>query len=184
MAGSGQIAQYGAQITLNKLCGLEMPFIGTAQPTTWIPGQYWVNTTTTPPVIYGSSDGVTWNPAMGQRYLALLTLSPAGVTTVAGLVGNEVNTAGYARAPVTFSPASAAYPSVTFNSALVTWGPFTADMLQPALYVALVSSASGTTGSFLYWWTLPEPVQAPASQPIQIPTGGLIPGTGLILDQA
>lgn len=156
MAGSGQIAQVGAQITLNVLCG-----------------------------------NAALNDAFSLgdvRYLTLLTASPAEATTASELI--EVtgvgSTPAYTRTLVTFSAASAAYPSVVFNSALVTWGPYIQDMLVPAQWVALVDTgpAAGTSGNFLYWWYTPSPIQAPGGQPIQIPTGGLIPGSGLILDQA
>jgi hypothetical protein len=208
LSSSGQIAQTGAQITLNKLCGLEVPYVGTSQTAflaAWVPGQYWVNTNFTPPQIYGTPDGVTTPTAVAaagsNRFLALLTINPGGVpatltvpatppvTTVAGLT--EVTTAGYARAPVQFEPASAAYPSVTYNTNLATFcaSPtyvFTTQMLIPAQWVALVTSASGSTGSLLYWWELPEPILAPAQQPVQVPIGNLIPGNGLglTLDQA
>lgn len=188
MAGSGQISQYGGQLTLNKLCGKDTPIIGgteAAASAAWVPGLVWVDTSSGV-VAKGSSTGVvgTWAASTGNRYLALLTISPASAITVADVAACELTTAGYARAAVTFTAASAAYPSVTFNNGLVTWGPFSADMAQAVRWIALVSSSSGTGGSFLYWWTLPEAVQAPASQPIQIPTGGLIPGSGLTLDQA
>jgi hypothetical protein len=96
----------------------------------------------------------------------------------------EVATAGYARAAVTFAPASASYPSSTFNTNLATFPPMPTQMLIPAQWVAMVTSASGTTGSLLYWWALPEPVLAPAQQPVQVPIGNLDPGLGLCIVQA
>jgi hypothetical protein len=83
-------------------------------------------------------------------YLALLTTVPTDATTVATMV--EVSTAGYARQAVTWS-APTGDPAQTKNSGLLTFGPFSAD--PPNIpYAALVSSASGTTGDFIYWWTL------------------------------
>jgi hypothetical protein len=185
---SGQITQVGGQISLNKITGLEVPYVGTSQTAYlagWVAGQYWVNTNFTPPQIWGTPDGVI-TPAQvaatgSNRWLTLLTATPASAVLVSDLV--EVSLSDYARAPVTFAAASAAYPSVSYNPAVVTWGPFAETMPTPAQWVALVSSASGTGGSLLFWWTLPEPVQAPPGQPVQIPVGNLTPGAGLILDQ-
>jgi hypothetical protein len=71
------ITEVGAQITLNKLCGLEVPHIGTTPPAAWVPGMYWVNSSTSPPVVEGSTDGATWLPLSGLRYFALLPPAPA-----------------------------------------------------------------------------------------------------------
>lgn len=114
----------------------------------------------------------------GTLFVALLTSDPA--TSAAGgnpavLISDlvEVTTSGYARAAVNFTTASAALPSQATNTATVTWGPFTGDMLLPAAWAALVTSSSGTSGTLLFTWTLDTAEQASSSQEIQIATGEL-----------
>lgn len=81
-------------------------------------------------------------------YIALLSAAPTDTSTLATMT--EISTSGYARQSVTWSAPSAAE---THNTALITYGPFTAD--PPNItHAALVSSSSGTTGDFLYWWAL------------------------------
>jgi hypothetical protein len=83
-------------------------------------------------------------------YLALLTAAPTDATTLATMT--EVTTAGYSRQSVAWS-APSGDPRVSSNSATVTFGPVSAD--PPNItHVALVSAASGTTGDFIYFWTL------------------------------
>lgn len=111
-------------------------------------------------------------------YGALLTSDPstsgAGGTQAVNITDLvEVTTAGYSRASIIFTAASAALPSVSSNTTTITWGPFTGDMLLPAQWLALVTSASGTSGTLLYLWTLDTPEQASASQQIQIATSSL-----------
>lgn len=83
-------------------------------------------------------------------YLALLTAAPNDQTTLATM--SEVTTAGYARQACAWT-APTGDPRVSSNNAAVTFGPFTAD--PPNItHVALVSAASGTTGDFIFYWTL------------------------------
>lgn len=102
-------------------------------------------------------------------YLALLTSTPTDATTIAGLA--EITTAGYARQAVTWS-APAGDPSLTQNSAPVVFGPFSADPPN-VTHVALVSSASGTTGDFLAFWALDTAKDAATGESIQFNTGAL-----------
>jgi hypothetical protein len=84
-----------------------------------------------------------------NTYLALLTAAGTDANTIAQLT--EVATSGYARQQVTWS-APTGDPSVTSNTAVLTFGPFTAD--PPSVgFLGLVSSASGTSGDFIYRWT-------------------------------
>lgn len=83
-------------------------------------------------------------------YLALLTSAPTDATTLATM--SEVTTAGYARQSVTWS-APSGDPSETHNTNTITFGAFTADPPN-VTHCALVSAASGTTGDFIYYWTL------------------------------
>lgn len=72
------------------------------------------------------------SPPAGPTYLALSTAAPAGVLnsnelTMAGASINECPTSsGYARQNYGPVPATLASPSLIYNSAQITWGPFTA----------------------------------------------------------
>lgn len=82
-------------------------------------------------------------------YLALLTAAPTDTTTLATMT--EVTTAGYSRQSVTWSDPGTT--ETTSNSNAITFGPFTADPPN-VTHCALVSAASGTTGDFIWWWSL------------------------------
>lgn len=82
-------------------------------------------------------------------YLALLTTLPTDATTLATMV--EMTTAGYARLAVTWG-APTGDPATTSNTNTLNFGPFSADPPNVP-YGALVSSASGTTGDFIYLFT-------------------------------
>lgn len=165
----GQIAQHGAQETVNVLVGNAVPIVQGTAPAVWVPGQYWVNSSAFYTVYeYNSS---AWVPASGNRYLALLTADPTALPAVNITDLSEVTTPGYARAQMNFSPASAAYPSTSTDTGTISWGPMTADMLVPALFVAMVTVATGTTGLYLFSWQLPAPQQVNTSQYVQIATG-------------
>jgi hypothetical protein len=102
-------------------------------------------------------------------YLALLTAAPGDATTIAALA--EITTAGYARQAVTWG-APTGDPAVTANSAPVVFGPFSADPPN-VTHCALVSSASGTTGDHLGFWTLDTAKDAATGESIQFNTGAL-----------
>lgn len=103
-------------------------------------------------------------------YLALLTAAPTDATTLAGMT--ELSVAGYARQSVTFT-APAGDPSSTQNSAVITFGPFTADPPN-VTHCALVSPASGTTGDFIMHWTLTVAKDAAVNESIQFAAGALV----------
>jgi hypothetical protein len=148
----GQVSQVGAQITLNHLLGNAVPVVSGTAPGTPIPGQWWIDSASSYSV--QQYNGTAWVVDTGARYLALLTADPTALPAV--LISDlvEVTTPGYARQLVTWTDASAAYPSVADNSDNVTWGPMTANMALGTQWVALVTVASGTTGLFLYAWTV------------------------------
>ena len=167
----GQIGTHGAQACLNLLTGNAVPVVSSSAPASWIPGQYWINAANS--YLPYEYNGITWVPAAGTRYLALLAADPTQLPAVAITDLAEITTAGYARASVTMATATASYPSVSTDSGTVTWGPMTADMLVPALFAALVTVSSGTQGLYLYSWPLPDPQQVSTSQSIQIATSQL-----------
>jgi hypothetical protein len=87
-------------------------------------------------------------------YLALLTAAPTDTTTLAGLT--EFAATGYSRQSVTWSSPALNGSSVpeTSNSATITFGPFAAGTGATVSHAALVTAASGTTGSIVAWWSL------------------------------
>lgn len=107
----------------------------------------------------------------GSLYLALLASDPSGLSTIAALT--ECQDAGYSRIPVTFSSASATYPSTTSNTSLLSFGAFSTGMALPCQWLALVSVSSGTSGNLLNTWTINEPQQVGATEFINIAPGTL-----------
>lgn len=103
-------------------------------------------------------------------YLALCTADPGKAPTVAGLA--ELTTSGYARQTCVWTAPTAADPSVVQNNATITFGPFTADP-PSATHLALVTSASGTTGNVRGKWTLDVAKDAATSESIQIAAGAV-----------
>lgn len=84
-------------------------------------------------------------------YLALLTATPTDATTMVSMT--EITTPasqGYDREAVTWTVPTGD-PASTENTALITFGPFTAD-LGNVTHVALVSALTGTAGDFIWWW--------------------------------
>jgi hypothetical protein len=174
---TGQIAQYGAEATLNHLTGQGVPVVQNTAPT-WVPGMVWVNDSTNPPILY-SWNGTSWVSGLSGLYLALLIADPSTSGSGGGpavLLSDlqEDTTAGYARQSVTFTAASAAVPSQAQNTAAITFGPYTANQAAPVQWAALVTAASGTTGILKYTWTLDTVEQVQVSQPIIFPAGALV----------
>lgn len=102
-------------------------------------------------------------------YLALLTAAPGDSTTLATMT--ELTTAGYSRQVCAWS-APTGDPSLSSNTATITFGPFGAD--PPSVgWAALVSAASGTTGDFIAYWTADVAQDAANGQSIQVAIGAL-----------
>lgn len=163
------VAQTGAQVELNALTKAAIPVVSNAAPT-WVPGLYWVDTSSGNTV--KEWNGVSWSATAATGYLALLTADPIGQTTISGL--SEVTTTGYSRQVCAFSAASSAYPSQATNSGLITFGPLTANMLVAAAWLALVTVQTGTVGFLLDTWVMQTPQQVLATQSIDIAAGALI----------
>jgi hypothetical protein len=170
-----QLSQYGDMQLVNDLAGLTVPSVQGSAPT-WFPGLYWVNTSSGNAVEQWNGTQWVTSPAPGTRYLALLTADPVlgGAVNISDAGFVECTTSGYARQSVTFSEASAAYPSASSNTNLVSFGPFSATMLAPVQWVAMVTSASGTTGYFLASWNMPVALQVDTSQYIYVGVGSLL----------
>ena len=161
------VAQTGAQLQLNALTGAAVPVVSGSAPT-WIPGLYWIDTSSGNAI--KTWNGSTWS-ATTSVYLALLTADPTGLTTIASLT--ECADAGYVRQAVTFNSATSAVPSVSSNSSLIQFGPFSVNMTLGAQWLALVTSSTGTTGFLLETWTLSTPQQVLSTQSIDIAAGAL-----------
>lgn len=116
-------------------------------------------------------DAATGRATQSARtvYLALLTVAPTDSTTPASMT--EVTTTGYARQACTWS-APTGDPATSSNTATITFGPFTADPPSIA-YAALVSSASGTSGDLIAYWTADVAQDATTGQSIQVAAGAL-----------
>lgn len=92
-------------------------------------------------------------PGARTMYLALIASgsAPTDATTNATMV--EISETGYARQAMAMTAPTAATPPSTNNTSLLTFGPVSGTMTT-VTYAALVSSASGTTGDFVAFWTL------------------------------
>lgn len=108
--------------------------------------------------------------AARATYLGLWTAALADTSTIA--TAGEVAVGGYARQTVTWTAATAAEPSQTQNSAVITFGPFTA--APPTItYCGLVSASSGTVGDFLMWWQLNVAKSPAVNESLQFAAGAL-----------
>lgn len=120
-------------------------------------------------------DAVTGRSTVSSAttYLALLTSAPGDTTSLASL--SEYGATGYSRASVTWSSPSLNGSGVpeTSNSGTVSFGPFTASVTGTITHAALVSAASGTTGSVLAWWELDASRTPSTNDSLEITAGNL-----------
>lgn len=104
-------------------------------------------------------------------YLALLTAAPTDATTPATMT--EYAAAGYSRQSVTWG-AGSGDPVTCANTNAITFGPITgADGAVIITHAALVSSASGTTGDLVYYWTLNASRTPASGDSITVAVGAL-----------
>lgn len=120
-------------------------------------------------------DAVTGRATVSSAttYLALLTSAPTDTTALSGL--SEYGATGYSRQAVTWSSPALNGSSVpeTSNSATLTFGPFTASATGTITHAALVSAASGTSGSVLAWWELDASRTPSTNDSLEITAGNL-----------
>ena len=102
-------------------------------------------------------------------YLALLTAAPSDTTTLATMT--ELSATGYSRQAVTWT-APSGDPATTSNSGAINFGPVSTDPAN-VTHAALVSAASGTTGDFIYYWTLNTARDGIAGDSFQVANGAL-----------
>ncbi len=102
-------------------------------------------------------------------YVAQLTAAPTASTTLATM--SEVSTAGYARQSCAWTAPSGT-PRQSANSAVLTWGPYTADPPN-VTHLALVSASSGTTGDLIDSWAVDTARDATTGDSITCAAGAL-----------
>jgi hypothetical protein len=103
-------------------------------------------------------------------YLVLLTAAPSDSTTLSTM--SELSATGYSRQAVTWS-APSGDPRVTSNSGTITFGPVTTDPAN-ITHAALVSASSGTSGDFIYSWTLDTARDGISGDSFQVASGALV----------
>lgn len=109
-----------------------------------------------------------------NTYGMLLTSAPSDTTSLSSAASSELTTAGYSRQQITWStPALASGVPSTSNSAQLTFGPFTADPPN-VTHCGLTSAASGTTGDFIFYWTLDAAKDAAINESIQFAVAALV----------
>lgn len=120
-------------------------------------------------------DAVTGRATVSSAttYLALLTSAPNDTTTLAGMA--EYTATGYSRQAVTWSAPALNGSNVpeTTNSTTLTYGPLTAGTGASITHAALVTAASGTTGSILAWWSLDASRTPSTNDSVEVTAGNL-----------
>ena len=94
-------------------------------------------------------------PATFSGEITLCTTAPTSST-----IGTEYAATGMARQAVAFTAPTDADPPVTGNTALLTFGPFTAGTGAQITHAELVTAGAGTIdplAEFHYYWTLETP---------------------------
>jgi hypothetical protein len=107
------------------------------------------------------------------KYLALLTAAPSDTTTPATMT--EYGATGYARQAVEWDAPALNGSNIqeTDNTNVETFGPFTAGTGATITHVALVTSASGTSGTIEAIWTLDTSRTPGTNDSLQIAAGAL-----------
>jgi hypothetical protein len=104
-------------------------------------------------------------------YLALLTAAPTDSTTVATMT--EYAATGYSRVACAMG-APTGDPATTANTGVLTFGPLTGANGSTAItHCALVSSASGTSGDLVAYWTLTASRTPAAGDSVSVAIGAL-----------
>lgn len=125
------------------------------------------------------------SPAIAATYMAISTSAQSGVlqsteTTMAGATINEYNTStGYARqayGPVT---ATAASPSVIYNTSALAWGPFTSAP-GTANWGVCCTLVSGTSANTIAAFLLASPRTPAIGDSLQAAAGTGSAGVGFL----
>lgn len=127
----------------------------------------------------------TQSPAIGTVYQSLLTTAATGVlqntaVTMADASITEYATAtGYARQAMAVTAASAASPALNWNSAQLTWGPFTSGP-GTCNWAVCCDAVSGTTAQTIAAYLLATPRTPITGDSLQAAAGTGSAGVGFI----
>src|ERR1700750_2989058 len=126
----------------------------------------------------------TQSPAVGATYMALSTTGVGALQstelTMAGATINEYATAsGYARQSYGPSLATSASPSVIYNSAQLTWGPFTSAP-GTCIWGICCDAASGTSANCIAAFLLSSSRTPAIGDSLQAAAGTGSAGVGFI----
>jgi hypothetical protein len=125
------------------------------------------------------------SPAVAATYLALSTSAVTGVlnstaTTMADASINEYATSsGYARQSYGPVNATAASPSLIYNTSIMTWGPFTAAP-GTANWGIACNAASGTAANTIAAYLLASPRTPAIGDSLQAAAGTGSAGVGFL----
>lgn len=104
-------------------------------------------------------------------YLALATTAPTDIALGAELTAPTTN--GYSRQAVTWT-APTGDPSSTENTALITFGPFTADLGIVTHIMLMDVATAGTASNMLAYWTADVSKDPANGDSITIAAGALV----------
>jgi hypothetical protein len=104
----------------------------------------------------------------GTRYLALCSTAPTDTA-----LGTEIATAGYARQTIAWT-APSGDPSSTQNTAVQTFGAFSADPPNVTHAELFDVSSGGTVANRVAWWALTTARDAASGDSIQVAAGGAV----------
>jgi hypothetical protein len=93
--------------------------------------------------------------AQPETFSAEVTLCTSAPT--ADALGTEYAATGMARQAIAFTAPTDATPPVSWNTALITFGPFTAGTGTPITHAMLVTAGAGTVDpatEYHYYWVL------------------------------
>ena len=126
----------------------------------------------------------TQSPAAGNVYMAMSTTAVGALQstdlTMAGASINEYATAsGYARQVYNPVSASAASPSLIWNTAIITWGPFTSAP-GTCVWGICCDAASGTTANAIAAFLLASTRTPAIGDSLQAAAGTGAAGIGFI----
>jgi hypothetical protein len=127
----------------------------------------------------------TQSPAAAATYMAMSTSAQSGVLqsteiTMAGATINEYATAsGYARQNYGPVAATAASPSLIYNTAIMTWGPFTSAP-GTANWGICTDGASGTGTNTIAAFLLASPRTPAIGDSLQAAAGTGSAGVGFL----
>jgi len=97
------------------------------------------------------------SPAIGSVYLALLTAAPTQTDATMAAETEFSTSDGYARQPFGPTTPTVASPSVTGNTATITFGPITTAAPGTATWAMLCNAVSGTTANNICAFLLANP---------------------------